>query len=62
MGCLRWDCAKTGADRAGFWHPPGKVFRVTTPLEMCLQNLQNGGDGVVVIENLNDFEEATKHL
>ncbi|PID52240.1 MAG: hypothetical protein CR972_03075 [Candidatus Moraniibacteriota bacterium] len=62
VGCLRWDCAETGADRAGFWHPPGKVFRVATPLEMCLHNLQSGGNGIVTIKDIGDFKEATKCL
>jgi len=38
VGCLRWNCAESGADRAGFWMPgedgEGKVERVPTPLEI----------------------------
>jgi hypothetical protein len=30
VGCLRWECAESGADRAGFWYPPGEVYRVLT--------------------------------
>jgi hypothetical protein len=37
VGCLRWDCAQTGADRAGFWLPDGDgkghVRRVPTAFE-----------------------------
>lgn len=33
VGCLAWGCAETGADRAGFWMPPGEVFRVPTVFE-----------------------------
>lgn len=25
VGCLRWDCADTGADLCGYWVPPGVV-------------------------------------
>lgn len=37
VGCLRIGCADTGADRAGFWQYPGKVYRVLSPLELCMQ-------------------------
>lgn len=36
VGCLRWDCADTCAELAGYWWPPGAVRRVTSPLEACL--------------------------
>ena len=62
VGCLRWDCAETGADRAGFWYPPGKVYRVPTPIEMCMKSMQNGGDGVICVGDLTDPKEATKGL
>ena len=48
VGCLRWDCAETGADRAGFWRMPGKVERHPTPIEECL----NSGE-MVIVENLS---------
>jgi len=38
VGCLGWDCAETGGDRAGFWIPPGKVHRVKTAFETLIQN------------------------
>ena len=53
VGCLRWDCAETGGDRAGFWIPPGKVERVPTGFELSVQDLKQGGSGIVVIEDLN---------
>jgi hypothetical protein len=38
VGCLRWDCAESGVDRAGFWLPGddcnGRVYRVPTPIEV----------------------------
>lgn len=37
VGCLRWDCADTGADLAGRWLPPGVVHRVPSPYEVALQ-------------------------
>ncbi len=55
VGCLRWDCALTGGDRAGFWMPPGKVLRVTSPIEMALSS----GKGVVV-QNLSDPSDLGK--
>lgn len=36
VGCLRWNCADTGGDRAGFWMPPGIVQRVPTAFEMLI--------------------------
>ena len=47
IGCLRWNCAQSGADRAGFWLPPGRVQRVQTVYEMCIRN------GIVVIDDLS---------
>lgn len=44
VGCLSRDCADIGADRAGFWHPPGEVYRMLSPLEIAAQ-------GNVVITN-----------
>ncbi len=53
VGCLRMNCADSGAGRAGFWVPPGKVFRVVSPAEMCMQ----GGAGVFV-SDVTDIKEA----
>lgn len=42
VGCLRWNCAETGADRTGFWLPDSKnhgkgcVLRVPSPLEEAM--------------------------
>ena len=40
VGCLGWNCADTGADRAGFWLPgengKGRVRRVPTAYEAIL--------------------------
>ncbi len=46
VGCLRVICNGLGADRMGFWVPPGKVQRVLSPAEMVL-NQPNS----VVIDN-----------
>ncbi|MEX1997507.1 MAG: hypothetical protein WEA04_02405 [Candidatus Andersenbacteria bacterium] len=54
VGCLRWECAESGIDRAGFWYPPGEVFRVLSPLELVLKTKD-----VVVINDLADMKEAT---
>ncbi len=62
VGCLRWNCAETGADRAGSWYPTGKVYRIPTPIEMCMQNMQNGGDGVICVGDLTDPKEAMRGL
>lgn len=53
VGCLRWECAHTVADRCGFWYPPGKVNRVPSPIEMCLQDMEQGGDGVIIVSDLS---------
>ncbi len=45
VGCLRWGCAESGADRAGFWHPPQGVYRQPTALELILAN---PGIGVIM--------------
>lgn len=58
VGCLRWDCAETGADRAGFWVMPGKVQRVASPIELVFANLENGGDGIVITGDLTDPSQA----
>lgn len=45
VGCLRRDCAESGADRAGFWQPPQGVYRQPTALELMLAN---PGMGVIM--------------
>lgn len=55
VGCLRWNCAETGADRAGFWYPPGRVVRTPSPLEVAMQS----GEAVCV-GDLGDLEEAMR--
>lgn len=42
VGCLRMNCADTGADRAGFWMPPGGVKRVPTAFEMIIGQAKEG--------------------
>lgn len=54
VGCLRWNCADSGADRTGFWILPGKVQRCLSPLEECLR-----GEKVVIIDDLSDPDQAT---
>ena len=58
VGCLGWNCADTGADRAGFWVPgndgKGMVERVPTAFELMAQN--PGHD--VIINNAGDPKEA----
>ncbi|MFH0819492.1 MAG: hypothetical protein V1892_00495 [bacterium] len=56
VGCLRWDCAQSGVDRAGFWLPPGKVYRVPTPLEIVM----SGKKEMLIVSDLSDIKEATK--
>lgn len=59
VGCLRWDCAETGADRAGFWMPgedgKGCVERVPTVYEMVLATK---GSSAIHISNTGDITEA----
>jgi hypothetical protein len=69
VGCLGWNCAATGADRAGFWYPPGKVFRVPSPAEIAFStgetvvtnDLGSMSTGeTVVISDLGSMSEALK--
>lgn len=53
VGCLRWDCAETGADRAGFWVPPGNVQRVPTAFEIIMADVKEGDDGIVCVGDLS---------
>lgn len=54
VGCLRWECADSGVDRAGFWMPPGEVERVPSPLEMALVTTEP----VVIVNDLTNYKEA----
>lgn len=58
VGCLGWNCAETGADRSGFWIPPGKVERVPSPLEMLMEKgpLCQG----VIVSDLSDQSDLGK--
>lgn len=59
VGCLGWDCADTGADRAGFWLPgenrKGRVWRVQTALEAIL-----GAEvpSMVIVNDTRNIAEA----
>ncbi len=55
VGCLRWECADTGGDRAGFWVMPGKVRRVMTIEEMLLAT---GNEEMLWIGDLSDPTQA----
>lgn len=59
VGCLGWDCASTGGDRAGFWVPgkdgKGRVYRVLTPFEATIAS---GGLSAVIVSDTHDMEEA----
>jgi len=56
VGCLRWGCASSGADRQGFWFPgedgKGRVERVSSPIELAIQSHAAGGKGVVIAHNV----------
>lgn len=58
VGCLRWNCAQTGADRAGFWIPPGKVYRTLSPIEQCLVSAEEEKQEVIIVGDLHDLKEA----
>ncbi len=53
VGCLGFDCAITGADRAGFWAMPGQVERVMSPFEQVMAT----GD-IVIVSDISDPAEA----
>ena len=59
VGCLGWDCADTGGDRAGFWMPGengiGMVHRVPTMFETMMNSAVSSG---VIIHDINDIKEA----
>lgn len=59
VGCLRFYCADTGADRAGFWVPgedgKGTVYNVPTVYEMMLGAPE---PSMVIVEDLGDINEA----
>ena len=59
VGCLGWDCAQSGADRAGFWVPgedgKGQVERVRTPFEILLGEK---APSMVIIQDTGDVVEA----
>lgn len=58
IGCLGWNCAGTGADRQGFWVPPGKVERVLSPIEILMSKGNQGK--MVIIEDLSDPGDSGK--
>lgn len=60
VGCLRWDCADSGASRSGFWMPgengQGKVERVMSPFEMIMYG--KTGSDPVIISDTGNMQEA----
>lgn len=61
VGCIRWNCAESGVDRAGFWIPDengkGKVLRVRSPIEAMMNAVV---PSMVVVNNVQDINEALK--
>ena len=57
VGCLRMNCADTGADLSGYWVPPGKVHRIISPIEMCL-----GERSALLCDNICDMRQASAQL
>lgn len=59
VGCLGWDCAETGADRAGFWLPgengKGRVQRVPTAYEAILDAKE---PSMMIVGDFGDIKEA----
>lgn len=59
VGCLGWNCAETGADRAGFWLPGeggnGRVQRVPTVFEAILGAKE---PSMIIVGDLSDMKEA----
>jgi hypothetical protein len=59
VGCLGWNCADSGADRAGFWVPGenghGSVKRVPTSFEIMLES---EGKSMLIVQNLGNINEA----
>lgn len=53
VGCLRWDCADTGADMCGRWMPPGNVERFPSPIELALQ-----GNNMVIVPNVELYPKG----
>ena len=58
VGCLRRNCADTGADQAGFWMPGengrGQVVRVPTAFELLLSALGSA----LIVGNVHDIGET----
>lgn len=59
VGCMRWRCADSATDRAGFWvsgkDGRGEVHRVRTAYE----ELINAERGFVVVGDISDPRQAT---
>lgn len=61
VGCLRSGCCHTGADRQGFWDPPGEVYRVPSPIEMMMSVLKKGEKPqAIIIQDLSDPNDIGK--
>lgn len=59
VGCLGWECADTGGDRAGFWLPgedgKGYVQRVPTVFETIMGNPEASA---LIVNDTHDIAEA----
>ncbi len=58
VGCMGWDCALSGMDRAGFYVAPGKIQRVQTGMEQMLLRIAGGNNEPLVISDISDPRQA----
>lgn len=59
VGCLGWDCADTGAARAGFWLPgengKGRVQRIQTAYDALLKSEE---PSIAIVDDLSNIKES----
>lgn len=62
VGCLGFDCAETGADRQGFWVPPGRVEQMDSPIDVLFKMFESGDDSehIVIVDDLSNSADTGK--
>lgn len=62
VACMRWDCADTGLALVGYWHTPGEVLRIMSPMDQLLMVMNEGVEAPLIFNDISNPAQVQKDL